>query len=50
MANEHAVVLSLEDADVTDVAVPSSRRGHCFAHHAQLPLVVLESIEKLIYN
>ena len=44
VANKHAVVFSLEDADVADVAVPGPRGRHGLAGDAKLPRVVLENV------
>ena len=41
VSDEHTVMLAFEDADVADVAMPSSRWSHRFTHNAQLPGVVL---------
>ena len=46
IADEHAVVLPLQDADVADVAVPGARRRHRLAGHAQLPRVVLQAVDR----
>jgi hypothetical protein len=49
VSDEHAVVLSLEDADVAHVAVPSTGRGHGLANHAQLPGIALKKIKSFMF-
>ena len=47
VADKHAVVLSLEDADVANVAVPGARRCHRLAGSAKVPLGVLNTSKKI---